>query len=348
LNGFGSARSINRRFIADTFSKRDRTAASAAFVTAGALGMACGPAMAAMLSQLPFHPESTIWTVETSPGWVMLCLWSAFMIAAIVFFEEPDRSHLFGKKKTAAMVEFTSQEEVGENRALLADGHSSREQDLESKSDAPLYANVPVMMTLLVYFILKLVLECLMSSCPMLTMYYFGWDSRASGSFLAFLGLLMFPANMVVARLSRRYEDRELIYYALIAMTCSIAGFVAYTPRNYSVVQYTSFGICIFIATNALEGPNMGLLSKTIPRSFAKGIFNTGFLATEAGTAARSVGDVWITVASNAAGVEGMLNAIFVPMLALVIVGVALTRRHYDQMVEEDEDDVKSDNINSD
>ena len=37
-NGFGSARSINRRFIADTFSKRERTAASAAFVTAGALG----------------------------------------------------------------------------------------------------------------------------------------------------------------------------------------------------------------------------------------------------------------------------------------------------------------------
>lgn len=42
LNGFGSARSINRRFIADTFSKRDRTAASAAFVTAAALGMSFG------------------------------------------------------------------------------------------------------------------------------------------------------------------------------------------------------------------------------------------------------------------------------------------------------------------
>ncbi len=37
LNGFGSARAINRRYIADTFSRRERTAASAAFVTAGAL-----------------------------------------------------------------------------------------------------------------------------------------------------------------------------------------------------------------------------------------------------------------------------------------------------------------------
>ena len=42
FNGFGSARSINRRFIADTFSRSERTAASAAFVTAGALGMAVG------------------------------------------------------------------------------------------------------------------------------------------------------------------------------------------------------------------------------------------------------------------------------------------------------------------
>jgi uncharacterized protein YdcH (DUF465 family) len=45
FNGFGSARSINRRYIADTFSKADRTAASADFVTSGALGMATGPAI---------------------------------------------------------------------------------------------------------------------------------------------------------------------------------------------------------------------------------------------------------------------------------------------------------------
>jgi len=49
LNGFGSARSINRRFIADTFSRAERTAESAAFVTAGAMGMAAGPAIAALL-----------------------------------------------------------------------------------------------------------------------------------------------------------------------------------------------------------------------------------------------------------------------------------------------------------
>jgi MFS family permease len=35
LSGFGSARAINRRYIADNFSSHERTAASAMFVTAG-------------------------------------------------------------------------------------------------------------------------------------------------------------------------------------------------------------------------------------------------------------------------------------------------------------------------
>mmetsp|Transcript_12610 Transcript_12610/g.22590 ORF Transcript_12610/g.22590 Transcript_12610/m.22590 type:complete len:805 (-) Transcript_12610:21-2435(-) len=344
LNGFGSARSINRRFIADTFSKRDRTAASAAFVTAGALGMACGPALAAIFSQLSYSLDGKLWSEETAPGWIMMCLWSLFLIALVIFFEEPDRSHIFGKKP---MLELTTTKN-GENKYLLAtDAHQSS-ASLESKNhESSLWNNVPVMMTLLVYFVLKLVLECLMSSSPTLTMYYFGWTSRSSGFFLAFLGLLMFPANMIVARLSHRFEDREIIYSCLVVILCSILGIISYLPGKYSVVQYMAFGICIFIATNALEGPNMSLLSKSIPRSWAKGIFNTGFLATEAGTLARSVGDVWITLASHVAGVSGVLNAIFVPMIGLVAVCVVLMRRNYDQMVEDDDDDVKSKNSNN-
>jgi len=337
FNGFGSARSINRRFIADTFSKRDRTAASAAFVTAAALGMSCGPALAAFLSKLTYSPDDKVWAEETAPGWVMLVMWTMFLIPLVVFFEEPDRKHIFGEISTS--LELTAKSgSGGESTYLLA-----KPGDREDKSDPPIWKNVPVMMTLLVYFVLKLVLECLLSSCPTITAYYFGWKSTNSGMFLAFLGLLMFPANIVVARLSHRYEDRELIYASLIVMTCSIIGFIAFLGK-YSVVQYMLFGICIFISTNALEGPNMALLSKSIPKSFAKGIFNTGFLATEAGTLARSVGDVLITLAHEVSGVSGMLDATFLPLLVLSLVSVLLTRHNYNEMIEDDdEEDGKSD-----
>ena len=153
----------------------------------------------------------------------------------------------------------------------------------------------------------------------------------------------MFPANMFVAKLSHRHEDRELINAALVIMLCSIVGFIAFSSK-YSVIQYMLFGICISISTNALEGPNMALLSKSIPKSFAKGTFNAGFLATEAGTLARSIGDVLITLAHHTSGISGMLDATFVPMLGLVVVSVLLTRRYYNQMAEEDDDeDTKSD-----
>lgn len=167
-------------------------------VTAGALGMAFGPALAAMLSQCSYSLESTLWTVETSPGWIMIFFWSLFLVASVMLFEEPDRSHIFGKKLPT--LELTSRIENGENKYLLADVHSSGE--IEAEYDPPIYSNVPVMMTLLIYFILKLVLECLLSSSPTLTAFYFGWDSKSSGLFLDFLGLLVFPANMVVARLT--------------------------------------------------------------------------------------------------------------------------------------------------
>jgi len=78
LNGFGSARSINRRYIADTFPPRQRTAESANFVTAGALGMAAGPALASLLhigspdndfreGFVHKHTEETIYEINQSP-----------------------------------------------------------------------------------------------------------------------------------------------------------------------------------------------------------------------------------------------------------------------------------------
>ncbi len=39
----------------------------------------------------------------------------------------------------------------------------------------------------------------------------------------------------------------------------------------------------------------MSLLSKTIPKSWSRGLFNVGLLATEAGTLGRAVGDVLIS-----------------------------------------------------
>ena len=176
---------------------------------------------AAMLSKFTYSQEGKLWTEVTAPGWVVLFLWSVFLIVFVVFFEDPDRSSIFGDKPTLELTAKSSGDNVvGESKYLLAADNTLAE-DIVEKRDPPIYKNVPVMMTLWIYFILKLVLECLLSSCPTLTSFYFDWESTDSGLFLAFLGLLMFPANMFVAKLSHRYEDRELINAALIIMLSS-------------------------------------------------------------------------------------------------------------------------------
>jgi hypothetical protein len=271
---------------------------------------------------------------------------------ALLYFDEPDRSHLIGKATSHQGLGFKDTK-MEETKPLLSSFKATEHGDANTTPTTaiislPLYRNVPVMMTLWLYFILKLVLECLLSSCATLTGVFFGWDSQHKGTFLAFLGGLMIPVNMVVAKLSQNYEDRELIVGTLFIMFLSTVGildFTAGSASSYSVIQYVTFSICLFISANVLEAPNMGLLSKTIPKNWARGTFNSGFLATEAGTAARSIGNILVSAAAAFYGVENLLNATFVPVAALVGLSTWWTLRFFDQLVDDDEDDDNSTGI---
>lgn len=370
LNGFGSARSINRRYIADTCSPRERTAASANFVTAGALGMAAGPAIASLLhigspdndfreGTIHKHIEETIyenneepfsivtdddkvlfnntnayWTPENAPGWFMLVAWSIYLVFLCMHFDDPPK-HVEPTKKISKDVELANV--TGEMRALLTtetqDSNSDDDEDDDGEGEIPLWRNIPVMTTFFVYFVLKLVLECLLSSTSTLTSFYFDWDSSVNGIYLAVLGLLMLPANLGVAFLARRYDDRELILACQIIMLLGCCGIIQFTAtkEGYSAIQYILFSVVIFLSTNAMEGPNMSLLSKTIPKSWSQGIFNVGLLATEAGTLGRAVGDLLLS-AWGFKGLGTLLNLTFRSMSIWSCISLALTLYFFEHL----------------
>lgn len=331
LNGFGSARAINRRYIADSFSRDERTAASAAFVTAGALGMAAGPAIAAILDVVTSN-DSVYWSTENAPGWIMCVFWSIYLVVLIMKFENPPRHDYESTTPNKQDLEMAV---AGEKRALLS---SLNENEVQTPGTAPLWMNIPVMTTLFIYFVIKLALECCLSSTATLTDYYFDWGAQDSGIFLAIVGLLMFPANLLVAYFSRKYEDRELIVACLWMLLIGVWGIVDYGRHSYRLIQFITFGVCIFISSNALEGPNMSLLSKTIPRSWAKGLFNVGLLATEAGTLGRAVGDVFITWC-GLESISHLLNNMFIPLGLLVGVTLAGTYQAFPYLEPFDKDD---------
>jgi cyanate permease len=330
MNGFGSARSINRRYIADRFSRKERTAASAAFVTAGALGMAAGPLIASILNAVsPDDSDSRFWQVENAPGWVMMIVWGVYLIALIVWFRDPSKRSISTTKKDVG----TNNEEA----PLIQSRDQSKGVASNFEDEAPIWNNIPVMTTFLIYFVLKLVLEAVLSSSATLTEYYFDWNSSISGVYLASLGLSMLPANLVVSLLARRYDDRELIILMQLCMFLGCVGVIKYSAQ-YTVLQYVVGTFVMFVSSNALEGPNMSLLSKTIPKRWSQGIFNVGLLATEAGTAGRAVGDVLLSLFGKE-GVEHLLNRTFVCFAVTSGATLLLSVRLYDDLEPSDKDD---------
>jgi len=342
MTGFGSARTINRRYIADYYNIEERTAGMADFVSASALGMAVGPGLAAFLSYVAPEGKSHAdrwWTVETSPGYVMFVLWCIYLCGNILFFEEPDRiQHSFATGEKA---------EVSDERTPLKSNHAKFSMDnIEEESLGYLqrlkrsvsFGSIPLFVCLLLLVLLKAVLEGLTSSTPTVSRFYFNWGVHSCGTYLAILASLMIPANWIVANVSRRFDDREIILAMLIMMVVGIAGFMT----SGAETSFIFFSLIIFITCNALEGPTMGLLSKVIPKSLRVGILNAGLLSTEAGTIGRIVGDFWLTSAAHK-GIDRLVDALFGPLILLVTASIMVTLWNYSRLQpsydDEDDDD---------
>ena len=349
MTGFGSARAINRRYIADYYDIEERTAGMADFVSASALGMSVGPGLAALLSFVAPTGKSHAgrwWTVETAPGYVMFALWCVYLCCNILFFEEPDRAQQsFAKKEKA---------EFSDERTPLKSSHASISMGINENDPCGYpqrlkrslsFGSIPLFVCLLLLVLLKAVLEGLTSSTPTVSRFYFDWGVHACGTYLAILASLMIPAGWVVANVSRRFDDREIIVAMLLLMAVGIAGFISYAGSvkagSFSETSFIFFSLIIYISCNALEGPTMGLLSKVIPKSLRAGTLNAGLLATEAGTMGRVVGDFWLTGAAHK-GLDKLVDALFGPLVILVAASIMITLWNYSRLqprYDEEEDD---------
>lgn len=328
LSGFGSARALNRRYIADTYPPAERTAASAAFVTAGALGTSAGPALASGLYKIVSDtPTSLYWRAENDPCWVMAVVWSVYLVLVLLFFEDPE--HLAnnvgnGLAKPYKLELVGGQGSEEQKRMLPEDASEAgvaphRTATSDSEIFQPLWKNKGVML-FAIYFMLKFILESLLSSYAMITGYYFDWSDRHSGSYLAAIGLLILPVNWLISLMAQRYDDRELIVLLQGVVLFGCLSILDVSEMNYRVPQYVFASIVIFTSTNALEGPTMSLLSKVIPQPYCKGFWNVGLLATESGTSGRAVGDVILTLCGSA-GLHYVLNYACVRGHVSVILG---------------------------
>lgn len=353
LCGLGGARAINRRYISDHVPTKQLTSASAAFVSASALGMAVGPALAGALSKLNFKIYGAPVNFVTSPGWMMFVAWAIYLLLIVLFFKEPERpqstvsiSRHVSEKNLAGM-DGTSRTPSTLNQPLLStpsgnvpsaftlnlpkdqlsdeeegegdDSDYGDDKAVETLGELMKELTMPVRILLWIYFMLKFASELLISESSLLTQYYFNWSTYQVSLFLSVLGLTVLPISAVVGNyISNIYEDRLVVLWTQITTGVGVIAILCYSPfLPYRAYQYIAAAVIIFVSTNVLEGVNMSLLSKTMSPRLSRGVFNCGLLSTEAGTLARALADGMITVAGKA-GVGNLLNLTMFPTLFIV------------------------------
>lgn len=346
LCGLGSARAVNRRYISDCVPLKTRLQASAGFVSASALGMACGPALAGLL-QTKFKIYGLTFNQNTLPGWVMCLAWIAYLFWLWISFKEP--GHIATENSVSTQSSDSGRRvsgnlEGGLVEPLLIDAKAGQDEDDEDNDD-PEESHTPatslaaayrlltpsVKVQLLIYFMLKFAMEILLSESSVVTTFYFKWTTSTVAIFLAVLGLTVLPVNVIVGSyVTNLFQDRQILVASEIMVLIGIVMSFCFTP-HYSVPQYVTSALITFVFAEVLEGVNLSLLSRVMSSRLSRGTYNGGLLSTEAGTLARVAADMTITAAGYL-GQGRLLNATLLPSLVICLGSIVATFCTYNSL----------------
>ncbi|RDX96505.1 SPX domain-containing membrane protein [Mucuna pruriens] len=348
LCGFGSARAVNRRYISDCVPLKIRMQASAGFVSASALGMACGPALAGIL-QTNFKIYNLTFNQNTLPGWVMAVAWLIYLVWLWISFKEPSHEAEEDHTPQQSNDEANNALEEGLKQPLLISSENKVDEDADHDCDdseeAPEESRQPVnsivtayrlltpsvKVQLLIYFMLKYAMEILLSESSVITTYYFNWSTSTVAVFLACLGLTVLPVNIVVGSyISNMFQDRQILLASEIMVLIGVLlSFQMIIP--YSEPQYICSGLLLFVSAEVLEGVNLSLLSRVMSSRLSRGTYNGGLLSTEAGTLARVVADATITLGGYFRQ-SMLLNVTLLPSLIICISSIIATCCTYNSL----------------
>ncbi|KAM7508708.1 hypothetical protein LguiA_019161 [Lonicera macranthoides] len=348
--GLGSARAVNRRYISDCVPPKLRMKASAGFVSASALGMACGPALATLF-QTRFKFFNITFNEETLPGWFMAFAWLLYLLWLCFSFREPpcedDNKNIPHQEAKNGLTE-TCVIENGFTQPLLISSREEQEdedQECDPSEEAEEEIHKPVtsvvsayrLLTpsvkaqLFIYFMLKYAMEILLAESSVITTYYFIWSTSNVAIFLALLGLTVLPVNIFVGSyISNMFEERQVLLASEIMVCLGILlSFHMIIP--YSVPQYVGSALITFVFAEVLEGVNLSLLSRVMSSRLSRGTYNGGLLSTEAGTLARVIADGTITLAGYW-GMSRLLNVTLLPSLFICIFSIIATCFTYNSL----------------
>eukprot|EP01135_Chromosphaera_perkinsii_P002596 Nk52_evm112s224 gene=Nk52_evmTU112s224 len=325
--GLGASRGLNRRYINDVVRLQDRTKHCAYFVASSTMGMASGPATAALLSKVEFYWGDFHIDEVTAPGWLMGFVWFVFIIFAYIYFEDPENIKMLKERK----------EKPEEAEVMIPKSYESGSPDSDGEEEIAGSLSWkmigPMTICLFFYTALKTSQDGFQASTPIATLVYFGWGPLELGLFLGGLGLSVLPLNLVVGVISAKFSDRQLILATQILTFTGLVLLVNFGEQHEMAMwHYMTGALLYFVSVQVLEGVTMSLISKVIPPALATGFWNAGFLTTEAGTLGRALGDFLVAFAGSG-GKSHVQNNTCVPMAIVMFIAIIICITNYNKLV---------------
>jgi hypothetical protein len=131
------------------------------------------------------------------------------------------------------------------------------------------YISSEVHVILLLYIVNKTGQELAVSSIPSVTQTLFQWNNEWQGYYMALMGAMVLPSNIVVNKLVKDIEDREMVLKLSLVCVGSSLAMLQTNFTKYSFVQYVIGNSLLFSALNSMEGIIMSLVSGSRPSSIA-------------------------------------------------------------------------------
>lgn len=181
-----------------------------------------------------------------------------------------------------------------------------------------------------VYFLIEIADEIILSSAGLIATHYFDWTIGQVGGFMALLGLLVLPANLLVGESSGNgYQDRTIIVASQAVTIVGLLFVISYWGE-YTEFQFVFGTIIIFVSVAIMEGVDTALMSKVIPPILARGTFNSGLLAVQIGMVAKFVGDGMITLIGLQA--DDLINGLYLPILVITVGLMLICIKYFSHM----------------
>ena len=113
------------------------------------------------------------------------------------------------------------------------------------------HISLEVHLILILYIVNKCGQELAVNGTPTLTTQLFDWDRETMGYFMALQGLFVLPVNVVVSKLVKNMDDRDLILYLSYTTLASVVMLMHLVGIRYSLFQYVVGSMVFFAALNS-------------------------------------------------------------------------------------------------